>query len=171
MRKITYAKAVHGQEELDAVLAVLNEHKTIMGPRVKEFEYQVANLFQKKHGIMVNSGSSANLLAFEILNLPAGSEVITPALTFTTVVSPILQKGLVPVFVDAEESTFQIDINQLEAAISSKTKALMIPSLLGNIPDFVRLQGIAQRNRLVLIEDSCDTLGATIDGKSTGLFY
>src|SRR6185295_14735828 len=113
----------------------------------KAFEQKVAAMFGKKYGVMVNSGSSANLLAFELLNLPPGSEVITPLLTFSTVVAPIVQKGLVPVFCDVDPKTFQIDIDQVEKAIGEKTRALMIPSLIGNIPDLPRLSKIAKKHK------------------------
>ena len=119
---------------------------------------------------MVNSGSSANLLAFELLNLPKGSEVITPLLTFATTVAPIVQKGLVPVFVDVDLDTYLINIDQLEQAITKKTKALMIPSLLGNIPNLEKLSKIAKKHKLYLIEDSCDTLGGTFKNRPTGIY-
>lgn len=169
-KRIPYALAVHGQEEFDAVADVLNRHKTIMGEKVKQFEERIAKLFAKKHGVMVNSGSSANLLAVEVMNLPKGSEVITPVMTFSTTVAPLVQKGLVPVFTDAVEGTYLLNIDQIEPLISKKTKALMVPSLLGNVPDYPRLRNIAKEHKLILIEDSCDTLGATINGVSTGTF-
>lgn len=170
MRKISYAVALHGQEEFDAVADVLNKHETIMGKRTAKFEERVAALFGKKHGIAVNSGSSAILLALEMLDLPEGSEVITPVMTFSTTVAPIIQKRLTPVFVDAEEGTYQVNIDQIEEMITDKTKVLLIPSLVGNVPDYPRLQKIAKQHHLVLIEDSCDCLGATIQGQPTGTF-
>jgi len=169
-KRIPYAMAVHGQEEFDAVAEVLNTHKTIMGDKVKTFQERIAKLFGKKHGVMVNSGSSANLLAIEAINLPAGTEVITPAMTFSTTVAPLMQKGLVPVFTDAVEGTYLLNIDQVESLITPKTGALMVPSLLGNVPDYIRLQKIAKEHNLVLIEDSCDTLGATINDQPTGNF-
>lgn len=141
-----------------------------MGEKTKMFEEGVAKLFQKKHGIMVNSGSSAILLAFEILNLPEGSEVITPVMTFSTTVAPMIQKGLVPVFVDAEEGTYLVNVDQIEPLITEKTRALMIPSLVGNIPDYPRIQELAKKHHLYVIEDSCDTIGATINGVPTGAY-
>lgn len=168
--RVPYGLSVHGQEEIDAVVKVLKGN-TALGPNAKEFEQKIADSFGKKFGVMVNSGSSANLLAFELLNLPKGSEVITPVLTFATTVAPIVQKGLVPVFVDVQihGRTFQVDVKEIEKAITKKTKALMIPSLMGNIPDYKRLNALAKKHNLYLIEDSCDTLGATIDKKPTGL--
>ena len=167
--RVPYALSVHGREEIDAVVRVLKSN-TALGEKTKEFEKKIATLFGKKYGCMVNSGSSANLLAFELLNLPKGSEVITPLLTFSTVVAPLIQKGLVPVFCDVDLRTFQINVDQLEKAITKKTRALMIPSLIGNIPDLPRIAKIAKKHKLYLIEDSCDTLGGTIRGKPTGTY-
>lgn len=167
--RVPYGLSVHGQEEIDAVVKVLKGN-TALGDRVKEFEGKVAKMFGKRYGVMVNSGSSANLLAFELLNLPKGSEVITPLLTFSTTVAPIVQKGLVPVFVDVEPQTYIVDINQVEKAISKKTKVLMIPSLMGNIPNLERLSKIAKKHSLYFIEDSCDTLGGTYKNFPSGKF-
>ena len=168
--RVPYGLPVHDHEEENAVLEVIKSHKTMMGEKVKKFENEVATLFGKKFGIMVNSGSSANLLAFEIVDIPSGSEVITPILTFATTLSPIVKTGLIPVFVDVEPETYIVNIDEVEQAISSKTKAMMIPSLLGNVPDLRRLRKIADENNLIFIEDSCDTLGATFDDIPTGKF-
>lgn len=168
--RVPYGLAVHDHEEENAVLEVIRNHNTIMGKNVKKFENDVAILFGKQFGTMVNSGSSANLLAFEVLDFPENSEIITPILTFSTTLSPIVKKGLTPVFVDVEPETYIVDIEQIEQSISSKTKALMIPSLLGNVPDLKRLRKIADENSLILVEDSADTLGATFDGIPTGKF-
>ena len=143
--RVTYAMAVHDEKETARVVKVMNEHRTIIGRETKEFEESVAVLFGKKYGIMVNSGSSANLLAVELMNFPAGSEIITPLLTFATTVAPLVQKGLVPVFVDVIPGTYQIDIDQIEKLITKKTKALFIPLLLGNVPDMARLRSIAKK--------------------------
>ena len=168
--RVPYGMAVHDIEEENAVLEVIKNHRTIMGDKVKQFEKEVSTLFGKKLGIMVNSGSSANLLAFEVLDIPENSEVITPILTFATTLSPIIKKGLIPVFVDVEPETYIVNIDQIEQSITSKTKALMIPSLLGNIPNMKRLKKIADDNNLIFIEDSADTLGATFDDIPTGKF-
>ena len=168
--RVPYGMAVHDEQEENAVLEIIRNHKTIMGEKVKQFEQEIAALFSKDQGIMVNSGSSANLLTFEVLDIPENSEVITPILTFATTLSPIIKKGLIPVFVDVEPETYVVNIDQIEESITSKTKALMIPSLLGNVPDLKRLRKIADENNLIFIEDSADTLGATFDGIPTGKF-
>lgn len=165
--RVPYGRTVHGEEEIAAVVNVLRT-STQMGDHVRRFEAGVARLFDKAHGIMVNSGSSANYLAIELLGLPAGSEVVTPVLTFATTVAPIVKSGLIPSFVDVEPDTFNIDVDKVEAAIGPSTRAMMIPSLIGNLPDYDRLAEIARKHNLFLVEDSADTLGATLRGSSTG---
>ncbi len=165
--RVPYGLSVHGEEEIAAVVNVLRT-STQMGDRVRQMERRVADLFAKAHGIMVNSGSSALQLAVELLRLPAGSEVITPALTFSTTVAPLVRTGLIPSFVDVESDTFNIDVEQIEAAITPNTRAMAIPSLIGNLPDWDRIAQIAAAHDLRIIEDSADTLGATLRGKSTG---
>lgn len=165
--RVPYGFSVHGQEEIDAVVKVL-QGNTALGDQTEEFEAKIAKILGKKYGVMVNSGSSANLLAFELLDLPPGSEVITPILTFATTVAPFVQKGLTPVFVDVDPNTYLINLEALEKAITKKTKALMIPSLMGNIPNMKELARIAKKHKLWLIEDSCDTLGGKYDGKPAG---
>lgn len=165
--RVNYGQTVHGQAEIDAVVEVLRS-STQMGARVRAMEARVAALFEKPHGIMVNSGSSANYLAIELLGLPPGSEVITPALTFMTTVAPIVRNGLVPAFVDVREGTYNIDEDAVAAMITDRTRAMMVPSLIGNLPDWDRLRAIADTHGLVIVEDSADTLGANLRGTSTG---
>jgi len=162
--------AVFGKEEIRAVNSVLKTPQIVAGKKAEEFEAKIAGLFGKKNGIFVNSGSSANLLALEALNLPKNSEVITPVLTFGTTVAPIVKMGLVPAFIDIDMRKFTIKEKDIEKLIGPKTKALMIPSLFGNIPDLPLIRRIAKKHDLFFIEDSCDTLGATIGGKKTGTF-
>jgi CDP-4-dehydro-6-deoxyglucose reductase, E1 len=123
VKRVLYAEAVYGQQEIDAVIDVLknNPHLLMMGSRVAEFEKRVAALFGKKHGLMVSSGSAVNLLVVAALKLDRGSEVITPALTFSTTVAPLVQHGLVPAFVDVEPDTYVIDVDAIEAMINSRT--------------------------------------------------
>ena len=169
--RVHYAKATYGEEEREAVNEVLDHPERLVGgPYTDEFQKNVSDLFGKEHGVMVNSGSSANLLATEILNLPPGTEVITPIVTFSTTVAPLVQKGLVPVFVDVGVGDYLIDIDQVEEAITEDTGALMIPSLVGNVPNYPRLREIADENDIYLVEDSADTIGATIGGTPTGEF-
>jgi len=168
--RVPYALAVHGDEEKERVIKVLDEHRTNLGKETIEFEKNVAKAFGKKFGVMVNSGSSANFLAIELLNLPRGSEVITPLLTFATTVAPIVQHGLIPVFADVDPGKYTVNVDQIEKLITKKTKALMIPLLLGNVPDMEKLRQIAKKYKLFFVEDSCDTLGATFNGKPTGMF-
>lgn len=165
--KVPYAQSVHGDAEINAVVSVLKGN-TALGPKADEFEKKISGLFGKPYGVMVNSGSSANLLAFEIMDLKPGDEVITPLLTFGTVVAPIIQKGLVPVFIDVEPDTYIVSPESVEKAIGPRTKVLMIPSLLGNIPNLEALKEIAYKHRLWLVEDSCDTLGGLYKGKPSG---
>lgn len=165
--RVPYGQTVHGEAEIDAVVRVLRT-STQMGVNVRQFERKIADLFAKRHGVMVNSGSSANYLAVELLGLPPGSEVITPALTFATTVAPIVKTGLVPSFVDVEEDTYNIDAAAIEDALTPATRAMMIPSLLGNLPDWDEIAAIAAAHDLLVVEDSADTLGASLHGSSTG---
>ncbi len=168
--RVPYALSVHGAEEVRAVRRVIEEHRTALGENTRQFERKVARLFGKEYGVMVNSGSSANLLAFELLNLPEGAEVITPLLTFATTVAPIVQKRLVPAFVDVERGTYLPSPADIERQITRKTRVMMIPSLIGNVPDMAALRALARKHALYLIEDSCDTLGAKFNHVPTGTY-
>ena len=167
--RVPYGCTVHGEDEIAAVVNVLRT-STQMGKHVNGMETRVAKLYAKKHGIMVNSGSSANYLAIEIANLPKGSEVITPVLTFSTTVAPLIKHGLIPGFIDVEPGTYNIDVTKIESMITANTKAMMIPNLLGNLPDWKKLRELANQYNLVLIEDSADTLGATVNHESSGQY-
>jgi CDP-6-deoxy-D-xylo-4-hexulose-3-dehydrase len=165
--RVPYGQSIHGIEEIKAVNSVLKS-STQMGKSVFNFESKIAKLFQKKYGLMVNSGSSALLLAFEALSLPKGSEVITPTLTFATTVSYILKYGLKPVFVDVDQRTYCANLDQIKNKISKKTSAIIAPHLLGNIVDWETISKFCRFKKIKLIEDSADTLGAKIRGKSIG---
>lgn len=168
--RVNYAEAIYGEEEIEAVIDVLrNKSLTLMdGPSVKALEEQVAALFGKKYGLMVNSGSSANTLAIASLGLEAGDEVITPALTFSTTVAPLVQQNLVPAFVDVEPDTYVIDPDQIERMITPKTRAIVIPNLIGNLANWAKVKEFANRHGLKTIEDSADTIGSLYKGQPTG---
>lgn len=159
------------QDELEQVIALFRDQRLTMGSKCTEFETQFANQFGVKHAIMVNSGSSANLLAFfcaanPMVNdaniLPAiqpHSEIIVPALTWSTSVWPIIQIGCTPVFVDSDPYTLQMKLEDVEAAITPKTKAICAPHILGNAIDLIALRKLADQYHLWLIEDTCESLG------------
>ena len=166
--KVNYAKAVYNQKEITAVVKVLKNPLVLMdGPCVKEFERRVSLLFGKKYGLMVNSGSSANLLAVTSFNFKKGSEIITPSLTFSTTVAPIYQARCIPHFIDVKNRMFVADEKQIEKCINKKTVAIMIPNLLGNIPEWNKIKKISKKYNLKVIEDSADTIGYTY--KKNGL--
>ena len=167
--RVPYGLTVHGEEEIQAVVETLRT-STQMGKNVREFERKIANLYDKKHGLMVNSGSSALYLTMEVLGLEDRDEVITPSLTFSTTVASIIKANLIPAFVDVEQGTYNINVNLVEEMITKKTKAMLIPNLLGNLPDWEKLRTLANKYNLILIEDSADTLGAEIGGLSSGRF-
>ena len=169
MENISYAKTVYGQEEIDAVVKCLNE-STQMGNYARKFEAEIAELFDKKECLYVNSGSSALFIGIEAFDFPNESEVITPALTFGTSVGCLIKNNLVPVFVDVEPLTYCIDVNEIEKAINNNTVAILAPNLMGNLCDWPEIRKIADKYNLVVIEDSADTLGATINGKSSGVY-
>ncbi len=169
-RRIDYAGSVHDEREIEAVVEVLRGGPTSMriGKNVKAMERRVADLFEKKRGVMCNSGSSALYLAYEAIDLQPGDEIVTSAVTFSTDVAPVVRKGAVPVFVDVTPDTFQIDVNRIAEMITSKTRAIMAPNLIGNCPDWDVIRGIADEHNLLVIEDSCDALGQTLRGTPTG---
>jgi CDP-6-deoxy-D-xylo-4-hexulose-3-dehydrase len=170
MKKIFYGMAVYDSKEINACMNVLRKSSlTLMdGPKVKALEKKVSSIFGKKYGLMVNSGSSANLLALSSINLKKNDEIITPALTFSTTVSPIIQLGFIPKFIDVDSNKFVINPDQIENNISKRTKALMIPNLLGNLANWPKIKKIAKKYKLKIIEDSADTIGYSINNLTTG---
>lgn len=167
--QISYAKTVYGKEEIDAVVKCLSE-STQMGNYSRQFEKKIAKLFSKKHCLYVNSGSSALFIGVEAFDFPNGSEVITPALTFSTSVGCLIKNNLVPVFVDVEPFSYCIDTTMIEEQITEKTVAILAPNLMGNLCNWPHIRKIADKHNLIVIEDSADTLGATINGKTSGSF-
>jgi CDP-6-deoxy-D-xylo-4-hexulose-3-dehydrase len=155
----------YNDEEIEAVIACLKDGWLAPGPRTSQFENVVSDFFGKKYGIFCNSGSSANILALHMAGLQPGDEVITPACTFSTVVAPLCQLQLVPVFCDVEVRTFVPTVEQIVVKITGKTKALFIPNLAGSKPDWETLRSRCEqigRSDIYLIEDSCDTMTHTV---------
>ena len=169
LSKISYGKNVYDSKEINAVIKTLKK-TTQMGESVSVFEKKVSKIFSKKYGLMVNSGSSALILALKVMNFKKGSEIIAPSLNFGTAVSSIMLNNLNPILVDCKIDTLQIDPNKIEKKISKKTKAILVPNLIGNIPDWKKIRKIANKYKLMIIEDSADTLGGMVDGKSTGIY-
>tara|TARA_B100000767_G_scaffold246402_1_gene245953 strand:- start:1448 stop:2653 length:1206 start_codon:yes stop_codon:yes gene_type:complete len=167
--QISYAKTVYGQEEVDAVVKCLSE-STQMGNYSREFESKIAELFDKKHCLYVNSGSSALYIGVEAFQFPEGSEVITPALTFSTSVGCLVKNDLIPVFVDVEPLSYNIDVSKIESQITDNTVAILAPNLMGNLCDWPAIRQIADMHGLIVIEDSADTLGAKINNKGSGFY-
>ena len=170
--KVYYGKAVYNNREIAASMSVLkNKSLTLIdGPSVKELEKKISKIFGKKFGLMVNSGSSANLLAIASFDFKKGSEIITPTLTFSTTVAPIIQLGFVPHFIDVEKFSFVANIKQIESAINKKTVAIMIPNLIGNVPYWPAIYKIAKKYKLKVIEDSADTIGYKYKNKNFGKY-
>ena len=172
MKKIYYGRAVYDHKEINAVVKVLKNNSLSLtdGKNVKKLEKIVSKMFGKKYGLMVNSGSSANLLGLASFDFKKGSEIITPNLTFSTTVAPIYQLGLIPHFVGVEKNKFVADFNHIERCINKKTVAIMIPNLLGNIANWEKISQITKKYKLKVIEDSADTIGYTFNKKDTGIY-
>ena len=178
-KKVWYAPnklEAYGEREIKAVEQCLRDGWLAgFGPRSIEFEEKIAKEFGKKYGVFVNSGSSACLLALAALNLPKGCKIITPALTFSTTLAPIIQLGFIPIFVDSNLTSYVPTVKAMLDAITTDTKAIMVPNLIGNKPDFVALKaGLEALNRtdIVVIEDSADTVTYTEESDvSTTSFY
>ena len=169
-RRVFYAASVHDESEIEAVVDVLRDPRGLwIGRRVNAMERAIAPLFGKSSGVMVNSGSSALYLAIELLGARTGDEIIGSAVTFSTDIAPIVRAGLTPVFVDVEPDTYVVDVARIEEMITERTRALLIPNLIGNVPDWDAIRRIADEHGIAVIEDSCDALGATLRGTPTGL--
>ena len=169
-RKVFYAPngfEAYGDAEIQAVVECLKGGWLAGNGRFSlEFETKIAEIFQKKYALFVNSGSSANLLALACLNLPKGSKIVTPSCTFATSVSPILQLGLVPVFIDVDLDSYVPSVSDIMTPVyedkDHEIRAILIPNLAGNLPDWVGLRNAlvsaGRRNDIVIIEDSADTI-------------
>ncbi len=170
-------EATYDADEINAVVDCLLNIEVTMGPRVRRFEDEFCRKYGHKNAVMCNSGSSANLLAIAAMANPVtkdrlkpGDEVIVPALCWSTTVWPLIQMQLVPVIVDVDLETLNLDLNEVERAITPKTKALMIVPIYGNPCDMDAVAALCRRRGLQLIEDSCESLGATYKGRHVGSF-
>ena len=177
-KKLTLAEPPFSWEEVYDALESMLEKRTTMGNKVKKFEGMFAKYIGVKHALMVNSGSSANLLALSILSnhslgsmkINSGDEIITPAVTWSTTVFPMKNIGAKPVFVDVNLDTFSIEPEKIEKAITKKTRAIMVVHLLGYPCEMNKIKKIAKEHNLYLIEDSCEALGAEYKNKKVGSF-
>jgi CDP-4-dehydro-6-deoxyglucose reductase, E1 len=160
-------------EEHIAIKHVLDSGKYTQGPEVAAFEKEYAAWNGSKHAVMVNSGSSANLLIAMMLReyhgLSAGDEVLVPAVTWPTTVHPIIQHGMEPVFCDVDDS-FNISVESMERMVTPRTKAVFVVHLLGQPADMGSILHFCEKHSLVLVEDSCETMGGVVNGRKTGTF-
>ena len=160
--------------EINAIQEVIKTDKFSMGPKVEEFEKQFAQYFGSKYAVMCSSGSTANLLMTASLffskkpKLKAGDEIIVPAVSWSTTYFPLQQYGLKLKFVDIDLDTLNYNLDDLESAVSSKTKAIMAVNLLGNSNDFNKINEIIENRDIVVIEDNCESMGAKFDDKFCG---
>lgn len=178
MSEITFPLATTSWDEKEyaAIDRVIRSGMFSMGAEVRAFEEQFARAMGSAHAVMVNSGSSANLLMIAALryhsvhNLPEGAEVIVPAVSWSTTYFPLHQYGLIQKFVDIDRETLNYDLAALEAAIGPETRAIMVVNLLGNSNDFARIEAIVAGRDILIIEDNCESLGAIYEGRQTGTF-
>ena len=175
--KIHYAGRVYDEQEMINMVDAVLDFWITLGPYGDQLEKELASFLGVREALLVNSGSSANLVAISALmspqlddHLSPGDEVITPAVTFPTTFTPIIQNGLTPVVVDCELGTYNIAPGSIEEAISPKTRAMFLPHTLGNPCQMDKIVEICSKHKLYLIEDACDALGAKYDDKSVGTF-
>ncbi|MFC2039044.1 lipopolysaccharide biosynthesis protein RfbH, partial [Chloroflexota bacterium] len=175
---IPYAGRVFNDEELVSLIESSLDFWLTTGRFAQQFEKEFAQFCGVTHAMLVNSGSSANLLALSCLTSPKlgkkrlspGDEVITVAAAFPTTVNPIIQNRLVPVFIDITMPTYNVDVSQLESALSARSRAIILAHTLGNPFDLTAVADFARRHDLWLIEDCCDAVGATYNGEKVGTF-
>ena len=176
MKKYKLASSTWDKKELDAIQSVIDKDMNTMGDSVREFENDFSNFMNAKYSVMVSSGSTANLLATAALfftknpKLKRGDEVIVPAVSWSTTYFPLQQYGLKLKFVDIDLETLNYDLNALEGAISDSTKMIMVVNLLGNPNDFDKINSIIKGKDIFLIEDNCESMGATFNNKQAGTF-
>lgn len=170
------AASTWGDEEIAALNRVIASNMFTMGENVRRFEQAFAAKFGKKHAVMVNSGSSANLVATGALAyrrhrpLQRGDEIIVPAISWSTTFYPFQQYGLKLRFVDVELETLNMDVSQLEAALTPKTRAVAVVSILGNPAALDVVRAFCDKHDLIMFEDNCESMGATLNGKPAGTF-
>tara|TARA_B100000579_G_C22826346_1_gene853352 strand:- start:293 stop:1450 length:1158 start_codon:yes stop_codon:yes gene_type:complete len=159
-----------GKEEIEAIQRVIDTDMYTMGKHVKQFEKEFAEMFGSPHAIMVNSGSSANLLMLSLLKwkYKLSGDIIVPVVGWATTFFPVSQNGFKLNFVDVDPNTWNIDVNKIEAAITPETCAIMPVNLLGNSCDYSKIIELCKKNNLLLIEDNCESMGAKYDGAYTG---
>ena len=178
MARLIYplTESVLEKADLNAAIKVINSTKITMGKKTKQIENYFNKKIVKMNSLMVNSGSSANLLIFQCLinpmvkRLKPGDEVLVPAICWSTSLWPIIQSGLKVKFVDIDIDTLNISLSDLEKKVSKKTKALMLVHALGNCADMTKLTNICKKNNIILIEDTCEALGSTYKNKPLGTF-
>lgn len=175
--KVNYAGRVFDEKEMVAVIDSALDFWLTLGPKGRQFCDDFSKYLGVKHCLVTNSGSSSNLVAITALcsntiknPMKRGDEVITTAMTFPTTLNPIIQNGLTPVFVDIEEDTYNIDASKIEEAISEKTRAIVFAHTLGNPAEMDKIMEIAKKYNLYVVEDTCDALDSTYDGKLCGTF-
>lgn len=178
MTKLNYALASDswGEEEDNAIQRVLRSRRFSMGPEVRAFEDTVRSKFRVKHAVMVNSGSSANLVMLTAVQIKFGNkwpprpEVIVPAVSWSTTFTPFYYLNMTPVFVDIDPENFGLSIEAVKTAITPNTVGILAVNVLGQPADLDLLEELAKQNDLFLLEDNCESLGATLDGRLTGAF-
>ncbi len=170
------ASSTWGEEEKQAILEVINSNMYTMGKNVKDFEERFADYFGMKYAVMVNSGSSANLIAVASLfykkdrPLKKGDEVIVPCISWATTFHPLHQYGLKMKFVDIDLLTLNYDIDELKKAVSKNTRMIVAVSILGNPCQFDEISDLCKEENIILFEDNCESMGAKFNGKYTGTF-
>lgn len=160
-----YGGALIGKKEKDAIKKAVDKNYWPAGEEAAKMEKEVAKYLGMKHALLANSGSSAGLLALTAYEFPKGSEVIIPAVTFPTIFNIILQNNLIPVVVDSKIGTYNLDPDELEAAITEKTKAIICVHAVGNVIDLKKVRQICNKHKIKLILDNCDGFGSSLHGK------
>lgn len=178
MTNYALASSTWDEKEYSAIQRVIDSDMFTMGKEVAQYEKDFAKFFGSKYALMVSSGSTANLLMIaslfftknESLKLKRGDEIIVPAVSWSTTYFPLQQYGLKVKFVDIDRNTLNMDLDKLEEAITDKTRAILSVNLLGNPNDFNRMNEIIADRNIFILEDNCESMGATIDGKQAGTF-